>query len=157
MHNDATVCKALLTIDFWLLFAGTFCVMGSALMTINNVSNIPFSFFFSRSFRGNLTYYFVSFLLLFLPLVLVLFYSTQVSQMVSAMNATNSALFVSLIGVSHCMGRMIGGLVANVTRKCISRAWWIVVFSVVMALGQALIAVGNLYLLYPAMIFTGMA
>ena len=115
-HRNASVCFALSSLDFWLLFGGMFCVMGSALMTINNVS-----------------------------------------QMVAALGATNGALFVSLLGISNCLGRMIGGLAANTTRKWIARTWWLTLFCVVMACAQLLIVTGSLPLLYPAAVLTGMA
>ena len=115
-HRNASVCFALSSIDFWLLFGGMFCVMGSALMTINNIS-----------------------------------------QMVAALGATNGALFVSLLGISNCLGRMIGGLAANTTRECVARTWWLALFCLTMACAQLLIVAGSLPLLYPAAVLTGMA
>jgi MFS family permease len=81
----------------------------------------------------------------------------NVSQMVSALGAHNGALFVSLLGISNCLGRMIAGLVANATQKYVSRPTWLVLACAVMAVAQILVITGSLVLLYPAAILTGLA
>lgn len=134
--REMVVARMLLHSDFWMLFVALVVGMGAGVMVINNVAQLVKSLSDAPP-EANAT--------------------PALGGPAVPLQAEAATVYVSLLSVANCSGRMLGGFATDALAKRFARPVFITCSLLLMAATHALLAVSDAFMLYFGVVLVGLA